>query len=314
MVERLTVTDAAAPAPVVVVGSLNMDLVLPVPRFPEPGETLSGGALRLVPGGKGANQAVACARLGAPAALVGLVGADNFGSELLAALQRDPIDLRHVDTTAQAATGVAMIMVDAAAQNRIALAPGANAALTPAHIDAAGALIDRAALLIVQLEIPLATVLHAIERAARAGRPIMLNPAPAQLLPSALWPAIDYLVVNETEAGLLAGSAVTDPQSAASAALALRQRGARQVLVTLGAQGVVIADAAGTRHCAAPAVLAVDTTAAGDTFIGGVAAGLSEGLSLDCAVQLGMAAAALCVTRVGAQSSIPYRAELATVP
>ncbi|MDR3435761.1 ribokinase [Telmatospirillum sp.] len=295
---------------VVVVGSLNMDLVLRVPRVPEAGETLTGSGFSVIPGGKGANQAVACARLGARVAQIGRVGLDAFGEQLLATMAADGVDISHISTDNQSATGVAMILVDATAQNRIILAPGANATLAAVHLDAALTSIEQAAMVILQLEVPLATVEYAIGLAGRAKRPVLLNPAPAQPLPDRLWPAIEYLVPNESEASLLTGIAVHDPRSAADAAEALRARGVRHVLVTLGEQGVLIAGPDGTRHLPAQPVKAVDTTAAGDTFIGGFAAGLLEGMSLDDAVRLGQRAAALCVTRPGAQPAIPFRAEL----
>jgi ribokinase len=294
----------------VVVGSLNMDLVLRVARAPDAGETLTGRDFRVMPGGKGANQAVACARLGGMVTLVGRVGADAFGSELRHVLAADGILLDHVSTDQRAATGVAMILVDDAAQNRIVLAPGANATLAADHIDAAAACIERASLVILQLEVPMATVDHAIGLAKRAGRPVLLNPAPAQPLPGTLWPAIDYLIPNESEAAVLTGIRVDDPRSAAEAAQLLRARGVGHVLVTLGAQGVLIVDADGERHLPAQVVAAVDTTAAGDTFIGGLAAGLLEGMPLDEAARLGQRAAAWCVARIGAQPSIPFRTDL----
>lgn len=300
--------DSRCPA-LVVVGSLNMDLVMRVSRIPAAGETLTARDFTFAPGGKGANQAVACARLGAPTAMVGLVGGDAFGAALRASLQRDGVNAGHVAAAADA-TGVAVILVDDAAENRIALAPGANAALTPAHIADAAPLIGEAALLLLQLEVPLATVIHTVERALAAGCPILLNPAPAQPLPDALLPHIDYLVTNETEAALLTGTPVNDVEAAAHAAGVLRRRGVRHALVTLGERGVVIADDTGVYHFAAPAVDAVDTTAAGDTFIGGLATGLYENLALEHAVRLGIEAAALCVTRRGAQAAIPFRREL----
>jgi ribokinase len=295
---------------IVVVGSLNMDLVLTVARAPNAGETLTGRTLQLIPGGKGANQAVACARLGGRVAMIGRVGRDEFGEQLRKSLAADHIALDHLGSDDQAGTGVAMIMVDDSAQNRIVLVPGANGAFTPEHVDEARALIESAGLLLLQLEVPLPTVMRAIEHAARSGARILFNPAPAQPLPAEWFARMDYLVPNETEASLLTGINVTDPASATGAAQKLRSRGARVVLITLGAQGVLIADAGGTRHYRPPTVKAVDTTAAGDTFIGAFAVGLTEGLALDDAAKLAMQAASLSVTRVGAQTSIPYRSEL----
>ncbi|MBB5018688.1 ribokinase [Chitinivorax tropicus] len=281
-----------------------------VPRAPEAGETLTGYDFATHPGGKGANQAVACARLGGEVSLIGRLGNDAFGQVLRDGLIAEGISDDTVGSDDRAATGVAMIMVDDAAQNRITLAPGANAKLTPAHIDAQAGLFDGAAMLILQLEVPMPTVLHAATLARRHGCPVLLNPAPATSLPDAIWPMIDYLVPNETEATLLTGIIVTDPASAGEAAKRLLDKGVRNVLITLGSQGVLLANGQGTEHLPAFVVKAIDTTAAGDTFIGGLAAGLAEGMSLSDAARLGQRAASISVTRHGAQPSIPYRAEL----
>jgi ribokinase len=297
--------------PIVVVGSLNMDLVMRTPRVPVGGETLNGHDFATLPGGKGANQAVACARLGAHVAMIGRVGDDGFGRTLRDGLIADGIDVGGIKPTSATSTGVAMILVEDIGQNRIVLAAGANGALTPADIDAAAATIAGAAMLVVQLEVPMPVVQRAIAVARASGIPVLLNPAPAAPLPDDIWPQIDILVPNESEAALLAGVPVTDVASAFAAARIFRQRGAGCVLITLGKQGVAVVDDAGERHFPAQVVVAVDTTAAGDTFIGGLAAGLVEGLTLDAAVAIGQRASALCVTRHGAQPSIPYRRELA---
>ena len=296
--------------PIVVVGSLNMDLVMRTPRVPVGGETLNSHEFSTLPGGKGANQAVACARLGGQVAMIGQVGDDGFGHTLRDGLAADGIDVSGVALTAEVGSGVAMILVEDIGQNRIVLAAGANGALTPANIDAHAAAIAGAALLVVQLEIPLPVVLRAIAIAHQAGVPVLLNPAPAAPLPDEIWLQIAILVPNESEAALLAGIPVSDPESAYAAARIFRRRGVGYVLVTLGKQGVAIVDDAGERHLPAQVVKAVDTTAAGDTFIGGLTAGLIEGLALDQAVSLGQRASALCVTRHGAQPSIPYRREI----
>ncbi len=295
---------------VVVVGSLNMDLVFRVPRVPGEGETLTGRDFQQIPGGKGANQAVACARMGAKVAHVGCVGTDAFGAELIAGLRRDNIDVTHVTAEAGVASGIAMILVDDTAQNRIVLAPGANAGLSAGHVGAAAGVIADAALMVLQLEVPLETVQAAIGIAKEAGCPVLLNPAPARELPDEVLANVDYLVPNESEATILSGIAVTDLSSAAQAARALRARGAGTVLLTLGGKGVLVAGEAGTCHFPAIPVQAVDTTAAGDTFIGGFVTGLIEGRSVADAVALGQRAAALCVSRAGAQPSIPFRNEL----
>ncbi len=297
--------------PVVVVGSLNMDLVMRTPRVPVGGETLHGHEFSTLPGGKGANQAVACARLGAKVAMIGQVGNDGFGTTLRDGLAADGIDVNGVLQTSAVGTGVAMILVEDIGQNRIVLAAGANGALTPDDIDAQTALIGGAAMVVLQLEVPMPVVERAIAIAHSAGVPVLLNPGPAKPLAEPLWSQIDLLIPNESEAELLSGIAVTDAASAYTAARVFRQRGVKCVLITLGANGVAVVDDAGERHLPAHVVKAVDTTAAGDTFIGGLTAGLVEGMAMDEAVALGQRASALCVTRHGAQPSIPYRREIA---
>lgn len=297
--------------PVVVVGSLNMDLVMRTPRVPVGGETLHGHEFSTLPGGKGANQAVACARLGAKVSMIGQVGNDGFGTTLRDGLAADGIDVSGVLQTTAVGTGVAMILVEDIGQNRIVLAAGANGALTPDDIEAQAALIGGAAMLVLQLEVPMPVVERAIAIAHNAGVPVLLNPGPAKPLAEALWSQIDLLIPNESEAELLSGIAVTDAASAYTAARVFRQRGVKCVLITLGANGVAVIDDAGERHLPAHVVKAVDTTAAGDTFIGGLTAGLVEGMAMDEAVALGQRASALCVTRHGAQPSIPYRREIA---
>ena len=297
--------------PVVVVGSLNMDLVMRTPRVPVGGETLHGHEFSTLPGGKGANQAVACARLGAKVAMIGQVGNDGFGTTLRDGLAADGIDVNGVLQTSAVGTGVAMILVEDIGQNRIVLAAGANGALTPDDIDAQTALIGGAAMVVLQLEVPMPVVERAIAIAHSAGVPVLLNPGPAKPLAEPLWSQIDLLIPNESEAELLSGIAVTDAASAYTAARVFRQRGVKCVLITLGANGVAVIDDAGERHLPAHVVKAVDTTAAGDTFIGGLSAGLVEGMTMDDAVALGQRASALCVTRHGAQPSIPYRREIA---
>lgn len=295
---------------IVVVGSANMDLVVHAVRLPASGETLLGGGFETCPGGKGANQAIAAARLGASVAMVGCVGDDAFGATLHDGLTSDRIDTTHVHRLPAVPSGIAMITVAADGANTIVVAPGANARLAPELIDAAGDLIANAGMLICQLEVPLDAVRHAIDAAVRHGTPVLLNPAPAQPLPDDLYPQVDVLIVNETEAQVLAGIPVSDAATARQAANALRAKGARTVLVTLGASGVWCGGPAGEGHTAAPRVDAVDTTAAGDTFAGGFAAARVRGASVSDAIAFAQRAAALSVTRKGAQTSIPTRAEL----
>ena len=293
---------------IVVIGSINMDLVLRVPRMPLPGETLTGGAFQTIPGGKGANQAVACARLGTGAvAMVGCLGDDAFGQTLRAALVADGVDVSHVTSLAGVASGIASILVDANGQNSIVIAGGANDGLTPAHIDAALPLLERASIVVLQLETPLATVQHAIAVAHGLGKTVVLNPAPAASLPAALLAQVDYLIPNEIEAAMLLGGPAGSDRDAAAALQAL---GCTNVLVTLGAKGVHAALAGGARDFPARAVQAVDTTAAGDTFIGGFVAALASGADAAAAIDMGQRAAAIGVTRAGAQTSIPYLHEL----
>ena len=313
-----TATPAAKqPGRVTVVGSLNMDLVIRAARLPGAGETLAGRSVAHVPGGKGGNQAVAAARLGAQVAMIGCVGRDDNGSRLVAALRRDGIDCVGVATEATLPTGVAMIVVDDAGQNAIVVVAGSNGALTPAAIDSHRQAIAEADLLVCQLEVPDETVLYAMRTARTLGRTVVLNPAPVTgPLPRNWLEAADFLIPNEVEAGILSGVTVDSPESARRAASALQKGGARNVIVTLGARGVFVlaeGEADCGRHYLPPEVDAVDTTAAGDTFVGGFCAALAAKRPLDEAVRFGQAAAAISVTRSGAQTSIPYLHELAAL-
>ena len=291
-----------------------MDLVMRVGRVPQAGETMFGRGFSQAEGGKGANQAVASARLGAHVAMVGKVGRDGYGAQLGAALRQDGVDVTHVSVSAADATGVAMIMVDDAGENRIVLARGANFSLRAADVDAAASLIGRAALVVLQLEVPMDAVMQAARLAARSGARVVLNPAPAAELPAELLQITDYLIPNETEAELLTGIRVHDAASASEASRVLRGRGVRRVLITLGAQGVFLSDTSSEQLLPARQVAAMDTTAAGDCFIGGLVAGLCEDMPLDQAAQLGILASSLCVMRPGARSSLPHRAELTAMP
>lgn len=300
---------------IVVIGSINMDLVLRVPRMPLPGETLTGGAFRTIPGGKGANQAVACARLSGKVAgaqqvaMVGCVGDDAFGATLRAALVGDGIIDSHITTLPGVASGIASILVDDNGQNSIVIAGGANDLLSPAHIDAAKGLIEQADIVVLQLETPMATVVHAIKLARSLGKTVVLNPAPAASLPDGVLELVDYLIPNEIEAAMLAG---VSPEGADAKALAaaLQKLGSDNVIITLGSKGVHAALYGGDFTFPAEVVQAVDTTAAGDTFIGGFVAGLASGMDEAEAIQQGQRAAAWSVTKPGAQTSIPHLHEL----
>lgn len=298
-------------AKVVVVGSLNMDLIVRTPRLPVGGETLAGHGFATAPGGKGANQAVAAARLGADVAMIGCVGDDAYGADLRAGLMAEGIDCSALMSAPGVPTGIATILVDDAGQNAIIIAAGGNGELTPERLAAHDALLQAADIVIAQLEVPLPTVEATLYRAHELGRTVILNPAPATgPLPVHWYGLVDYLIPNESEAALLTGIQVDSPQSALLAAHKLLRRGARRVLITLGSQGVLYADATRHLHLPVDPVVAIDTTAAGDTFVGGFAAALAAGQPLEAAIGLGQRAAALAVTRPGAQPSIPYRHEL----
>ena len=293
------------PAKVVVVGSLNMDLVTRASRLPRAGETLIGQTFTTVPGGKGANQAVASARLGADVSMIGCVGADAYGIQLRDALLVEGIDCRAVSTV-EGSSGVALIVVDDTSQNAIVIVAGSNGELTPASLQAFDTVLQAAKVIVCQLEVPMATVGYALKRGRELGKTVILNPAPASApLPAEWYASIDYLIPNESEAGALSGVTVDSLDSARLAATRLIQAGAGKVIITLGPQGVLFSDGLVFEHLVAPKVKAVDTTAAGDTFVGGFAAALANGESEAEAIRFGQVAAALSVTRAGAQPSIP---------
>ncbi len=294
-------------ARITVVGSLNMDLVVRSPRIPRPGETIIGSGFHYVPGGKGANQAVAAARLGAQVSLVGRVGQDGFANSLLESLAADDVDHTFVIQDREAATGVALIVVDDAGQNSIVVASGANMRLSPTDVEAAEAVIAGADALLLQLEIPLETVIRAAELARAQQVQVILNPAPARALPAELLALVDVLIPNESETALLTGMPVGSQAEAEAAADALRKRGIGAVILTLGEQGALLARETGAHLFPAFDVTPVDTTAAGDAFVAGFAVALAESKPLAEAVQWGNAAGALATTKLGAQSSLPTR-------
>ena len=297
-------------AHITVVGSLNMDLIARTPRFPQPGETIIGDEFHTAPGGKGANQAVAAARLGARVSMVGRVGRDAFAESLLNNLAAAGADHTFVIHDPEAATGVALIAVDDAGQNSIIVASGANARLSPVDVDGAEAAIAGADALLLQLESPLETVTRAAKVACAHGVSVILNPAPARSLPGALLALVDVLIPNESETALLAGLPVGDPAEAEAAAAALRELGVGTVILTLGERGALLAREDGEEYFPAFEVTPVDTTAAGDAFVGGFAVALAEGRSLAEAVQWGNGAGALATTKLGAQPSLPTRQDL----
>jgi ribokinase len=290
---------------IAVVGSLNMDLVVRAARHPLPGETILGGDFFTFPGGKGANQAVAAARLGGHVKMIGRVGTDTFGHALLQALAQDGVDTSYVERDQQAPSGVALITVDAAGQNTIVVASGANARVTPEDVAAAEPAFVGASVLVLQLECPLVAVAYAIELAQQHGLQVILNPAPAQPLDSDLLAHVDYLIPNQTELALLTGLGSTD-----AAVCRLQGLGVRCIILTLGKDGALAIEGQSRVHLPAYPVTVVDTTAAGDAFIGAFAVALAEGRSTREAAEWGNAAGALAVTRAGAQPSLPTRVEL----
>lgn len=295
---------------IVVVGSLNADMVVRVPHIPAPGETILGSGFETIPGGKGANQAVAAARLGAEVAMIGRVGAGALGDMLLANLENDKVDHRWVRQDPDSPTGIAMIEVSEDGQNSIVVAPGANHRLTPQDVEDAESLFAQAKILLLQLEIPLDAVIAAAKLARKHQVKVLLNPAPAQPLPAELLSLVDILVPNETEAALLTNKPVDTLETAREAARSLQAEGPGTVIITLGERGCLVVDQAGERVFPAFPVQAVDTTAAGDAFIGAFAVAMAEGKPVDEALAWGRAAGALAASKAGAQPSLPSRAEL----
>jgi len=294
---------------IVCLGSLNMDLVIAVPRAPAEGETVQGESIRYVPGGKGANQAVSCARQGSRVSMLGRVGPDHHGQVLCEALQQDGIAVHGVLTDPDVSTGVAMVMVEASGLNRIVVIAGANGQVSLDEAQSAQELRD-AQFLVMQFEVPMAQVLQAAQVARSLGCQVVLNPSPAKTLPEELWQLVDVMIVNETEARFLTGlSPDTDPEVAAEVGRQLRSKGVSQVVVTLGALGAVATDVGGSTYHPAPQVHVVDTTAAGDTFLGAVTVALANNRSLAASVDLGIRASTLCVQTMGAQPSIPTLAQ-----
>jgi ribokinase len=296
---------------IVVVGSINMDLVVRAPVHPAPGETILGSDFHTIPGGKGANQAVAAARLGSQVTMIGRVGKDEFGKSLLENLTKEEIDTQHVGIDQEAASGIAMITLDAAGQNTIVVASGANMCLTPDMVREAWEQLDAIDAVIMQLEIPIDCIIEAVVLAKNCGARVILNPAPARELPEELYRLIDVIVPNESETSILTGLPVETPDQVDRAANHLLAQGVNAVALTLGSRGVSLLESSGNITQLSPhRVKVVDTTAAGDAFVAGLAVGLAEGATLVNAARLGNAAGAIAVTRLGAQPAMPTRAEV----
>ncbi|MGJ7346178.1 ribokinase [Morganella morganii] len=293
-----------------VLGSINVDHIMNIAQFPAPGETVIGKQYQTAFGGKGANQAVACGRSGADITFIACVGDDAIGAEILAQLQRDRIHIAAVSVVPEAATGVAMIFVNEDGENVIGISAGANAALTPEHFAPYKGLVEQSDALLMQLESPLETVIAAAQAAKNHQTRVILNPAPARELPDSLLKLVDVITPNETEAEKLTGISVSDETGAARAAQVLHDKGIGQVLITLGSRGVWLSVNGEGRRIPGFKVNAVDTIAAGDTFNGAYVTALLEGKPADEAVRFAHAAAAIAVTRRGAQPSVPWRREI----
>ncbi len=296
---------------ITVVGSFNMDLFIEAPRFPAPGEAILGKNFRRAPGGKGANQAYAVARMGTKAAIIGAVGRDAFGDEMVANLDAAGVDTRAVLRRDTVASGTAMIVLDASGQNQIVVANGANDTLTAEEVTANAELFRHSRAVVVQLETPLDSVEEALMLAKDLNKLAVLNPAPFTPVSDKLLALVDWIIPNEIEASKLTGVAVRDAATAAKAASALKKRSdCENILVTLGANGVWLDTPQFTGHVPGFKVQAVDTVGAGDTFIGAFVTRLVEGTEPREAARFGCAAAAIAVTRRGAQASIPTRVEV----
>jgi ribokinase len=287
-----------------------MDLVVTAKRAPEAGETLPGDSFQTIPGGKGANQAAAIGKLGGQVSMAGRTGADDFGKRLIRNLQEQRVNTDLVVKDDQAPTGIALITVEESGENRIIIVAGANGMVGTRDVEQLAGQFNEAGLLIMQLEIPLDTVKLALDKANKAGVPVLLNPAPAYPIPEDWLYRIHYLVLNESEAKAISGMQITSIDTAKDAGMQLQKKGIQVVILTLGAQGAVVTTSEGCWHIPAFKVKVVDTTAAGDAFIGGFAVSILSQPDLIRAVQFGNATGALAATKVGAQSSLPSRDEV----
>ncbi len=295
---------------VVVFGSINIDLVAKTSVMPKDGQTVIGDEFFTNPGGKGANQAVASARMGAPTEMVGRVGNDIFADELLENLKTNSVGIDNIFIDKNTSSGTAIIIVDASGQNRIVVIPAANGRIDESDIDRLESALKSASILLLQLELPIEAVIEAAEIAKRKNVKVIFDPAPAQALPERFYPLIDIITPNQTEAELLTGIAVTNEQQASESAEELIKRGVSEVIIKMGSEGVFRTDGKEKLYLPAFKVKAIDTVAAGDAFNGCLAAMLNEGASIRQAIEWAQAAAALSVTRQGAQQSMPTRQEV----
>ena len=295
---------------IIVIGSSNTDMVIKSKHLPAPGETILGGCFLMNPGGKGANQAVAAAKLGGDVVFVARVGDDLFGREAVDGFKKVGMDTGYIVVDPDNPSGIATIMVDDNGENCISVASGANNALSPADVERAADKINAASSILMQLETPLETIAYAAAMGRRLGKSVILNPAPAQELSAELLAGIDVITPNESEAELLTGVKVSCEESAKQAAEELRCKGVSTVIITMGAQGAFVLSDEFCGMVSSRTVEAVDTTAAGDTFNGALAVALAKGMSVDAAVKFSNCAASISVTRMGAQSSTPLLSEV----
>ncbi len=295
---------------IIVVGSINTDMVVGAKKLPKPGETLIGHKFFMNPGGKGGNQAVAAARLGGEVSMVANLGADVFGDSAIAKLTDEGIDCAGISRDNDSPSGVAIINVDDEGENQIVVAPGANANLNTRLVSAALEQIAPSSIVLLQLEIPIVSVARVIEVCQQKRCRVILDPAPAQALPKSIFEGTYLLTPNKNEAELLSGISISDRDSVTCAAEKLLKFGVTNVAITLGSQGVFLANSDDKQLLKATSVSATDTTAAGDCFNGAVAAKLSQGCSLIEGIRFGIQASAICVTRHGAQDAMPYVNEI----
>ena len=295
---------------ILIVGSSNTDITVRVRHLPSPGETVIGGDFIMGHGGKGANQAVAVSRLGGNAEFVCMVGNDLFGRNSMEQYKKEGISIANCFVSDKSHSGLALISVDDNAENSIVVASGTNADISIEHIEKIRPLIEESSILLLQLEIPVETVLAAAEIAYRAGVRVILNPAPARNLPEEIFKYLYLIIPNQTELSTMTGIKVTDIESARQGIAVLRDKGLDSVIVTMGSKGALVSNSGMETFVEARKVEAIDTTAAGDTFCGGVCVGLAEGKDLEEAVRFATVASSLAVCKMGAQDSIPYRSEV----
>lgn len=295
---------------ILVIGSSNTDMVIKAGRLPIPGETVLGGSFFMNSGGKGANQAVAAARLGGTVSLIAKVGNDIFSRQAIDLFKKEDIDISGILVDTIYPSGVALITVNEGGENCIVVAPGANGRLSPLDIQNSSSEIERASVILTQLEIPLETVEYAVDHAAKKNKTIILNPAPAVSLADELLKKISVITPNQKEAEMLTGIKVVDDVSAGQAALLLHQKGVKSVIITMGSKGAYFSRDQKRGHIDAPQIKAIDTTAAGDVFNGALAVALSEGMKIEDAASFACKAASISVTRMGAQASAPFRHEI----